>query len=64
MRVNLGGDIDANESKPIVSLNIPQAHLELPTHSLDDVVSLEVNFHGLPSSVEETDELIITYIGA
>ena len=50
MRVNLGGDIDANESKPIVSLNIPQAHLELPTHSLDDVVSLEVNFHGLPST--------------
>ena len=63
MRVNLGGDYDANDPKPIVSLNIPQTHLELPTHSLDDVVSLEVNFHGLPSTVEETDELIITYIG-
>jgi hypothetical protein len=63
MRVNLGGDYDANDPKPIVSLNIPQTHLELPTHSLDDVVSLEVNFHGLPSTVEETDELLITYIG-
>lgn len=63
MRVNLGGDHDATDPKPIVSLNVPQAHLELPTHSLDDVVSLEVNFHGLPNSVEETDELIITYIG-
>ena len=63
MRVNMGGDYSATDLKPILSLDMDQVHLELPTHSLDDVISLEVNFHGLPSTVDETDELTLTYLG-
>ena len=59
----MGGDYSAADLKPILSLDMDQVHLELPTHSLDDVISLEVNFHGLPSTVDETDELTLTYLG-
>ena len=30
---------------------MPKCHLELPTHSLDDVISVETNFHSLPSDL-------------
>ena len=49
---------------PRVELAMPQCHLEVPTHSLDDVISLETNFHALPSTIDETDELTIKYVGA
>ena len=51
-------------SAPKMTLAVPQAHLEIPTHSIDDVISVDVNFHGLPSSIDETDEITITYVGA
>ena len=36
---------------------MPQCHLEVPTHAIDDVISLETNFHALPSAIDETDEI-------
>jgi len=48
---------------PRVEFNFPQAMLEIPAHSVEDVVSLEVNFHGLPSDISATDEMTITYVG-
>ena len=51
-------------STPRVHLNMAQCHLEVPTHSIDDVISLETNFHALPSTIEGTDELAIKYVGA
>ena len=48
---------------PRVEFNFPQAMLEIPAHSVEDVVSLEVNFHGLPSNISATDEMTITYVG-
>jgi hypothetical protein len=39
-------------------------HLEVPTHSIDDVISLEVNFHALGTDISSTDEIAIKYIGA
>ena len=50
-------------SAPRVEFDFPRAMLEIPSHSIDDVVSLEVNFHGLPSSISSTDEVEIRYIG-
>jgi hypothetical protein len=38
-------------------------HLEVPTHSMDDVISLEVNFHALPSTIGGTNELNVKYFG-
>ena len=49
---------------PRVELNMAQCHLEVPTHSIDDVISIETNFHALPSTIEGTDELAIKYVGA
>ena len=49
---------------PRVELNMAQCHLEVPTHSIDDVISIETNFHALPSTIDGTDELAITYVGA
>ena len=30
---------------------MPKCHLELPTHSLDDVISVETAFHALSSDL-------------
>jgi len=49
---------------PRIELNMAQAHLEIPTHSLDDVVALEVNFSALGTAIDATDELVITYVGS
>ena len=50
-----------------VAVAIPNAHLELPTHSIEDVISIDVNFHGLPADLSSdtasasANELSITY---
>ena len=49
---------------PRIELAMTDCHLEVPTHSIDDVISLETNFHALPSTIEQTDELTIKYVGA
>ncbi len=49
---------------PRIELAMAKCHLEVPTHSIDDVISIETNFHALPSTISETDELVITYVGA
>lgn len=51
-------------SAPRIELNMAQCHLEVPTHSIEDVISLETNFHALPSTIDGTDELTIKYVGA
>ena len=48
---------------PRVELNMAECHLEVPTHSIDDVISIETNFHALPSTIDGTDELLIKYVG-
>ena len=50
-------------SSPKVEFVVPKAHLEIPTHSVDDVIGLEVNFNGLPSSISNTDEMVVRYYG-
>lgn len=50
-------------SSPKVEFSLPKAHLEIPMHSIDDVIGLEVNFSGLPSSISSTDEATIRYYG-
>ena len=51
-------------SAPKVVINLPQAHLEVPTHSIEDVISVDATFHGLPSSLDATDEATIVYTGS
>jgi len=50
-------------TKPRFQIDMPTAHLEIPSHSIEDVISLETNFHGLGSGVSEGDEVTLKYIG-
>ena len=50
-------------SSPRVELHMTDCHLEVPSHSIDDVISLETNFHALPSTIDATDELSVKYVG-
>lgn len=59
MAFNIGG-----ASAPKLVVDIPTAHLEVPTHSIDDVISVEANFHALPSTIDSTNEATIAYTGA
>jgi hypothetical protein len=48
---------------PRVELSMLDCHLELPSHSIDDVISLETAFHALPSAIDKTDEITVKYFG-
>ena len=50
-------------TKPRFQIVMPTAHLEIPSHSIEDVISLETNFHGLGTGVSEGDEVTLKYIG-
>lgn len=50
-------------SSPKVEFSFTDAHLEVPTHSVEDVISLEVNFNALPSDIANTNEGTIRYYG-
>jgi hypothetical protein len=51
-------------SAPRMEMHMAACHLEVPTHAIDDVISLEVNFHALGTDIESTDELTVKYVGA
>lgn len=59
MSLDIGGT-----TAPQIEVNIPKAHLEIPSTNIEDVISVEVSFHGLPSDVNSADELTINYLGA
>jgi len=60
LQFNVGG----SSSRPRIEFDMDRCHLEIPTHSLEDVISLEANFHALPSSVEATNEVTVRYVGS
>ncbi len=50
-------------SAPNLTFDMPSCHLEVPSHSIEDVISLEVNFHALGTDIDSTDEVVVTYKG-
>jgi len=62
--------IGGSGSTPRCNVQVGKAHLELPTHSFEDVVSVDVAFHGLSSDLSSataasaTNEVKVTYVGA
>ena len=48
---------------PRMVINLDNCHLEVPTHSIDDIISLETNFHALPTSVDAKDEVDLVFVG-
>ena len=59
---NLVFDIGGTSS-PTMKVTLPTCHLEVPTHSIEDVISLETTFHALPSTIGGADEATIVYVG-
>lgn len=64
----IGGETGNNAlNAPGMQIQLPTCHLEVPTHSIDDVISIETNFHALPASISPTAaddfEAKITYKG-
>ena len=55
--------IGGSGNTPRVTMNLNNCHLEVPTHSLDDIISLTTNFHALPTSVDATDEIDMIFVG-
>ena len=60
---NLVFVIGGTGNNPRVTVTLPTCHLEVPTHSIDDIVSLETTFHALPTSVDGTDEVTMEFVG-
>lgn len=51
-------------STPRVEFIMPKVHMEIPTHSVEDVISTEISFHALPSDIANTDEITVKYVGS
>ena len=51
---------------PRVEFNMPHCHIEVPSHSVEDLISLETNFSSLQSDMESNspDDLTISFYGA
>jgi len=60
MAVNVGGE---TAGSPRLALDLPTAHLEIPTIGVEDLLTLEVNFHGQVASgnVDSTNEATVIY---
>ena len=57
--MDIGGSTAAaaGSDDPAISITFPTAHIEVPTHSVEDVVSLETNFTALPTDFGTADEI-------
>lgn len=63
-KFDLNFKVGGATATPRIEFNMAACHLEVPTHSIDDVIALEVNFHALGTDISSTDEIAIKYIGA
>ena len=61
--MDIGGTAAAADTvNPALSIVFPTAHIEVPSHSIEDVISLETNFTALPTDFGQADEITsITY---
>ena len=57
MDMYLGGQ----GNTPNVQLDIPTAHLSIPTRDTEDVMSTTINFSALPTGLDQTDEMTVVY---
>ena len=54
---------DAGLTDPGLHVNFPHCHVSIPTHSIEDVITLETTFMALPSSIGGADEVSMKYKG-
>lgn len=60
MAIHIGGE---TAGTPRLDLDLPTAHLEVPSINVEDLLTLEINFHGqvLNGNVDNTNEATIIY---
>lgn len=60
MAINIGG---TTASTPRVTFDLPTAHLEVPVINVEDLLTLEINFHGQVENgnVDNTNEATVIY---
>ena len=54
---------DANLAGTALAINFPSCHVSIPTHSIEDVITLETTFMALPSTIGGADEVTMRYKG-
>ena len=58
VEMHIGGTAaTANNTDPALKVTFPTAHIEVPSHSVEDVISLETNFTALPTDFGAADEI-------
>jgi len=56
--MHIGGSAaTSNNTDPALKIIFPTAHIEVPTHSVEDIISLETNFTALPTDFGSADEI-------
>ena len=48
---------------PRLEIHCPQAHVDIPTHAVEDLISIETTFNALPSSLDSADDADLRYVG-
>jgi hypothetical protein len=56
----IGGNV---LNAPRLYVSIPKCHIEVPSHSIDDVISVETNFGAYTTDFDKADEFRLTYYG-
>ena len=55
--------IGGGSGTPRMEIHCPQAHVDIPTHAIEDLISIETSFNALPSTLDIADDADITYVG-
>ena len=56
----IGGAVDGN---PRLYVSMPKVHIDVPVHSVEDVISLETGFGAYTNDFDNADEIVLTYYG-
>lgn len=56
----IGGAVDGN---PRLYIAMPKVHIDVPVHSVEDVISLETGFGAYTNDFDNADEIVLTYYG-
>lgn len=56
----IGGNVT---NTPRLYLTIPKCHIEVPSHSIEDVISVETNFGAYTTDFDKADEFRLVYFG-
>ena len=54
---------DANLEDVALAVKFPHCHVSIPTHGIEDIITLETTFMALPSTIELADEVSMRYKG-